>query len=119
MSEHSALLSKSISYDGEDYNRDNLEAMVKDYADKHETRIGELEELKKTHDTISREMTDELAEQKTVWDCVKDMASGEQGAITANMRLLLERIPIQYLKGDIFKQLWITRKPGLDIPELF
>ena len=32
---------------------------------------------------------------------------------------LLERIPIQYLKGDIFKQLWITRKPGLDIPELF
>ena len=79
MSEHSALLSKSISYDGEDYNRDNLEAMVKDYADKHETRIGELEELKKTHDTISREMTDELAEQKTVWDCVKDMASGEQG----------------------------------------
>lgn len=32
---------------------------------------------------------------------------------------LLERIPIQYLKGDIFKQLWVTRKPGLDIPELF
>ena len=32
---------------------------------------------------------------------------------------LLERIPIQYLKGDIVKQLWITRKPGLDIPELF
>lgn len=32
---------------------------------------------------------------------------------------LLEKIPIQYLKGDVFKQLWITRKPGLDIPELF
>ena len=32
---------------------------------------------------------------------------------------LLERVPIQYLKGDIFKQLWVTRKPGLDIPELF
>lgn len=94
LSERSAVLSKSISYDGEDYNRDNLEAMVKDYADKHETRIGELENLKKTHDTISREMTDELAEQKTVWDCVKDMASGEQGAISANMRLILERIPM-------------------------
>lgn len=94
MSERSAVLSKSISYDGEDYNRDNLETMVAEYAEKHETRIGELEELKKTHDTISREMTDELAEQKTVWDCVKDMASGEQGAVTANMRLLLERIPM-------------------------
>lgn len=94
MSERSSVLSKDIVYSGEDYNRDNLEAMVKDYADKHEERIGELEELKRTHDTISREMTDELAEQKTVWDCVKDMASGEQGAVTANMRLLLERIPL-------------------------
>jgi hypothetical protein len=94
LSDRSAVISKAIVYDGEDYNRDNLEAMVKDYSDKHETRIGELEELKKTHDTISREMTDELAEQKTVWDCVKDMTSGEHGAITANMRLLLERIPI-------------------------
>lgn len=32
---------------------------------------------------------------------------------------LLERIPIQHLQGDIFKQLWVTRMPGLDIPELF
>lgn len=32
---------------------------------------------------------------------------------------LLDRIPIQYLKGDIFKQLWVTRMPGLDIPDLF
>lgn len=32
---------------------------------------------------------------------------------------LLERVPIQYLQGDIFKQLWVTRMPGLDIPELF
>ncbi len=32
---------------------------------------------------------------------------------------LLERAPIQYLQGDVFKQLWVTRMPGLDIPELF
>ena len=89
MSERSAVLSKSISYDGEDYNRDNLEAMVKDYSDKHESRIGELQELKNTHDTISREMTEELTEQKTVWDCVKDMTSGESGAIKGNMLSLI------------------------------
>lgn len=94
LSERSAVLSKNISYDGEDYNRDNLEAMVKDYSEKHESRIGELQELKNTHDTISREMTEELTEQKTVWDCVKDMTSGESGAIKGNMRLLLERIPL-------------------------
>lgn len=94
MSERSAVVSKAVSYDGEDYSRENLEGMVKDYAEKHEARIGELEELKQTHDSISREMTDELAEQKTVWDCIKDMTSGQQGAVPANMRLLLERIPI-------------------------
>ena len=94
MSDRSALLNKSIVYDGDDYTRDNLETMVKDYQEKHETRITELESLKETHDKISTEMTEELAEQKTVWDCVKDMASGEQGAVTANMRLLLERIPL-------------------------
>lgn len=32
---------------------------------------------------------------------------------------LLERVPIQHLKGDVFKQIWVTRMPGLDIPELF
>ena len=94
MSEQSAVLKKTITYDGEDYNRDNLEVMVKEYATKHEARIGELEELKSTHDNISREMTDELSEQKNVWECVKDMTTGEKGAISANMRILLERIPV-------------------------
>jgi hypothetical protein len=94
VSDNSALLKKSVVYDGEDYSRENLETMVKEYADKHETRITELEELKKTHDGISREMTDELQEQKTVWDCIKDMGTGEKGAISANMRLILERIPV-------------------------
>jgi hypothetical protein len=94
VSDNSALLKKNVVYDGEDYTRENLESMVKEYAQKQESRIGELEELKKTHDTISREMTDELAEQKTVWDCIKDMGTGEKGAISANLRLILERIPV-------------------------
>lgn len=32
---------------------------------------------------------------------------------------LLERVAIQHLKGDVFKQIWVARMPGLDIPELF
>lgn len=31
---------------------------------------------------------------------------------------LLERVPIQYLKEDVFKQLWVTRMQGLEIPGL-
>lgn len=94
MSENTALLKKNVVYDGEDYSRETIETMVKDYAEKQETRIGELEALKKTHDNISRDMTEELTEQKTLWDCIKDMGSGEQGAIKANLRLLMERIPV-------------------------
>ncbi len=91
MSDKSAVLSKKVVYDGDDYSRDNLEAMVTEYQSKHETRIGELEDLKKTHDQISREMTDDLAEQKTVWDVIKDMGSGN---VSGNVRLLLERLPV-------------------------
>lgn len=94
MSDRGALLKKSVVYNGDDYSRESIEEMVKDYGEKHTVRIGELEELKQTHDNISRDMTDELAEQKTVWDCIKDMTTGEKGAVSANMRLLLERIPV-------------------------
>ncbi len=91
MADLSKVLSKNVVYDGEDYTRDSLQTMVKEYQDQHEERIGQLEELKGTHDTIAREMTDELAEQKSVWDCVKDAASGD---VMSAARGLLERIPV-------------------------
>lgn len=94
MSDRSALLKKSISYDGEDYNRDSLQEMVTDYQEKHSVRIGELEELKKTHDSIAADMTEELAEQKSVWECVKDIATGDKGSALSNVKALLERVPI-------------------------
>ncbi|MBI3925957.1 MAG: class I SAM-dependent methyltransferase [Armatimonadetes bacterium] len=31
---------------------------------------------------------------------------------------LVEKIPVQHLEGDVFKQLWITRLPGQEMPEL-
>lgn len=94
MSDNVALLKKNVVYNGEDYSRESIESMAKDYALKQEVRIGELEQLKQTHDSISRDMTEELTEQKTLWDCVRDMGSGDKGAIKANLRLLMERIPV-------------------------
>ncbi len=94
MSENSAILKKSVVYDGEDYSRETIETMVKDYAVKQETRIGELEDLKNTHDSISRDMTAELTEQRNLWDCMKDIGSGEKGAISASLGLLMKRIPV-------------------------
>lgn len=94
MSDNSALLKRNVVYDGDDYSREGIETMVKQYGEKQEERIGELESLKSTHDTISREMTAELTEQKSVWDCLKDMGSLDRATITSNFRLLLERIPV-------------------------
>ncbi len=94
MSENAAILKRNVVYDGEEYSRESIESFSSEYAQKQETRIGELEELKKTHDHISREMTEELTEQKTLWDCIRDMGSFESGAVKANLRLIMERIPV-------------------------
>ena len=94
MSDNAAVLKRNVVYDGEEYSRESIESFATEYAQKQETRIGELEELKKTHDNISREMTEELTEQKTLWDCIRDMGSFESGAIKSNLRLIMERIPV-------------------------
>lgn len=94
MSDRAALLKQNVVYDGEDYTRDSLQDMVSDYQEKHSVRIGELEELKQTHDSIAKEMTEELAEQKSVWECVKDIATGDRSNAMSNVKSLLERIPI-------------------------
>ena len=90
----SALLKKSVVYDGADYTRDTLQEMVKTYQDTHNDRIQELESLKNTHDTIAKEMTESLVEHKSVWECLKEMATGDMGKAQQNLRGLLERIPL-------------------------
>lgn len=89
-----ALLQKRVVYDGEEYSRDSLQQSLKPELAKHTARIQELESLKKTHDQIAREMTDSLVETRSVWDCVKEFATGDRHKMNAGLRGLMERIPL-------------------------
>ena len=60
----------AVVYDGEEYSRESLQGMVSSYQEMHTRRIKELEGLKKTHDEIAKEMTRDLAESKSAWDCL-------------------------------------------------
>lgn len=85
---------QAVVYDGEEYSRDSLQAMVTQYQETHSKRILELEGLKKTHDQIAKEMTRDLAESKSAWECLKGMATADLGKAGSNLRGLLEKIPI-------------------------
>jgi hypothetical protein len=94
-----AVLQKRVVYDGEEYSREGLQKSLKPDLEKHSARIQELESLKKTHDLIAREMTDSLIETRSVWDCVKEFATGDRHKMNAGLRGLMERIPL--LRGRL------------------
>jgi len=85
---------QAVVYDGEEYSRDSLQGMVTQYQEAHSKRILELEDLKRTHDQIAREMTRDLAESKSAWECLRDLATVDLGKAGSSLRGLLEKIPI-------------------------
>ncbi len=94
MAEEKSVLTQSIVYDGEEYSRESLQDMVNNYQTQHSARIQELESLKKTHDSISRELTQELAEQKSAWEYLRGMMTLDRHSAMSNFRGLLEKVPI-------------------------
>lgn len=94
MAEEKSVLTQSIVYDGEEYSRESLQDMVNNYQTQHSARIQELEGLKKTHDSISRELTQELAEQKSAWEYLRGMMTLDRHSAMSNFRGLLEKVPI-------------------------
>jgi hypothetical protein len=89
------ILQRQVVYDADDYSsRDSLQAVLKPELEKHQERIGELETLKKTQDSIAKEMSDDLVQQKPIWECLKEFASGDRQKFGVAVRGLLERIPV-------------------------
>ncbi|NDD31592.1 MAG: hypothetical protein EB084_25355 [Proteobacteria bacterium] len=83
-----------VVYDGEEYSRESLQGLVKQYQDKHGNDLQELEQLRKTHDDIAREMNKDLTEQKTAWEYMRSMISLDPSQVSTNFRGLLEKIPV-------------------------
>lgn len=83
-----------VIYDGEEYSRDSLQQLVTQYQDKHGSDLRDLEQLRKTHDEIAKEMTKDLTEQKTAWEYMRSMISLDPSKVSSNFRGLLEKIPV-------------------------
>lgn len=93
--ELNVLLNKEITYDGEEYTRENVDQMVTEYKTRQETDLKDLEKLRTTHDDIAREMNKDLAESTTAWEHVKSMVkSDSRQSFASNFQGLLEKIPI-------------------------
>ena len=86
------LLEKQVVYDGEDYSREGLEAMVVGQAKSQQRSLRSLEELSKAHRELSEEMTSDLVEQKSVWDHVGNVLAGRE--VGDNLQGLLEKVPV-------------------------
>lgn len=89
------IMQRQVVYDADDYtSRDTLQAALKPELDRQQERIGELEGLKKTQDSIAKEMSEDLVQQKPIWECLREAASGDRQKFGLAMRGLLERIPV-------------------------
>ncbi len=87
-----SLIEREVVYDGEGYSRDALQTMVSDYQGRHQQNLKSLEELSKAHDDIAAEMTKDLAENKTAWEHLRNIATFRK--VGSNFRGLLEKIPL-------------------------
>lgn len=90
----SAVLQKKVSYSGEEYTRETLESSLKPELERHEQRMTELEGLKKTHELIAKDMTSDLMEQRSIWDCLKDTVAGDRSRGLQGFKGVLQRLPL-------------------------
>lgn len=88
------LLDKEIVYEGEEYSREGLQTMVREYQDKHGVELKDLEKLRQTHDDIASEMNKDLVQQKSAWEYLRGMITLDGHKVGNNFRGLLEKIPV-------------------------
>jgi len=89
-----ALLEQDITYDGEEYSREGIQAMVQDYQEKHEQQLSELEQLRSVHDEIASEMNKDLVESKSAWEYLRSMMTTDTKKFQSSFKGLLEKIPV-------------------------
>jgi hypothetical protein len=92
--DNAALLENKIVYDGEEFSRESVQELVTTYQSKNTRDIKELETLKKMHEDIASEMNQDLIEQRSIWDYMNAMVTGDKRQLASNFKGLLTLIPI-------------------------
>ena len=86
------LLKRQVVYDGEGYTRDSIERMLSDYQQKNSVDLKKFDELSKSYERLSKDMTKDIGEQKTTYDYLTNIFTFNQ--FTTNLKGLLQRIPL-------------------------
>ena len=86
------VLKKEIVYDGEGYSRESIEQMLQEYQGRHTLDLNKFGDLSKAYDRLSKEMTQDISEQKTAFEYLGNIVTFDE--VGTNVKGLLHKIPI-------------------------
>ena len=86
-----AVAQKQVSYDGEGYTRESLEKMLSEYQHKNQLDLGKFDELSQSYQRLAKEMTRDIAEQKSAFEYMANIVSLDE--LGTNLKGLIHKIP--------------------------
>jgi len=87
-----AVTEKKVVYDGEGYNREAIEKMLTQYQSKNTADLRKFEDLSKAYERLSREMSEEIGDQKTIFNYLGNIVTLKN--VGTNMKGLGYKLPI-------------------------
>ncbi len=88
------ILKKQVEFDGSRWSREATAQIDEQYRARHQDGLQELKRLQEEHEKLAADMNREIAEQRSLLDEIKTMASGEKGGFSRGLRGALGRIPL-------------------------
>lgn len=106
---------KQVVYDGEGYSRDAIEKMLSQYQSKNAADLRKFEDLSKSYERLSREMTQEVGDQKSIFRylanifTLKNVGSNTAGLVH-KLPLLGNMLPPRDLKDLLNEKVEIAQR---------
>lgn len=106
---------KQVVYDGEGYNRETVEKMLTQYQAKNTSDLRKFEELSSAYQRLSKEMTEEVGDQKSFFNylgnivTLKNVASNCSG-LAHKLPLVKELLPARDLKDLLNEKVEVAQR---------
>lgn len=86
------VANKKVVYDGEGYNREAIEKMLTQYQTKNTADLRKFEDLSKAYERLSKEMTEEIGDQKTIFNYLGNIFTLNE--VGTNLKGLGYKLPV-------------------------
>ncbi|OGS05901.1 MAG: hypothetical protein A3J70_12165 [Elusimicrobia bacterium RIFCSPHIGHO2_02_FULL_61_10] len=109
------VLNKQVVYDGEGYTREVVEKMLTSYQTKNTADLRKFEDLSKAYERLSREMSEEIGDQKSVFNYLgniftfKDVGTNLKG-LGYKLPILKELIPARDMKELLNEKVEVAQR---------